>query len=222
LEGQLFHRLVQQHLLGLPVEKLSRLANTPDLQRWWENYLRSPDLQGLKDFKDLYPEVMLSGPLGKFRLVAKYDLIALENDTAVIYDWKTYRKRPKTERLAVRWQTRLYQALLVQAGAHLHGGLSFQPEQVRMIYWFTDYPNEPACFSYNAAQFKRDWDALVKLGEEISTAADFPKTDDQRECTYCVYRSFCDRGVEAAEGEEAEIEVMGLDINFEQVQEIAF
>ncbi len=37
--GQLFHRMVQQHLVGLPVEKLSRLANTPDLTRWWENYL---------------------------------------------------------------------------------------------------------------------------------------------------------------------------------------
>ena len=27
-EGQLFHRMVQQHLVGLPVEKLTRLANS--------------------------------------------------------------------------------------------------------------------------------------------------------------------------------------------------
>ena len=30
-EGQIFHRLVQQHLLGLPTENLARLANTPNL-----------------------------------------------------------------------------------------------------------------------------------------------------------------------------------------------
>ncbi len=30
-EGQqLFHRMVQQHLIGLPVEKLTRMAGTPD------------------------------------------------------------------------------------------------------------------------------------------------------------------------------------------------
>src|SRR5574341_339738 len=34
-EGQLFHRLAQQHLLGLPAENLARLANTPNLERWW-------------------------------------------------------------------------------------------------------------------------------------------------------------------------------------------
>ena len=38
-EGNFFHRMLQQHLLGLPVEKLTRLANSPDLSRWWENYL---------------------------------------------------------------------------------------------------------------------------------------------------------------------------------------
>src|SRR5512147_1473821 len=38
-DGQLFHRMVQQQRVGLPVERLAPLANTPDLQRWWENYL---------------------------------------------------------------------------------------------------------------------------------------------------------------------------------------
>ena len=38
IEGQLFHRLVQQYLLGVPFENLSPMANTPNLERWWNNF----------------------------------------------------------------------------------------------------------------------------------------------------------------------------------------
>src|SRR5215211_718227 len=37
-EGEYFHRLVQQHLIGIPKEQISKLANTPNLQRWWANW----------------------------------------------------------------------------------------------------------------------------------------------------------------------------------------
>ncbi|MEW5828170.1 MAG: PD-(D/E)XK nuclease family protein, partial [Chloroflexota bacterium] len=40
LEGQVFHRLVQQHLVGIPAGRLEKLANTPNLSRWWDNYLQ--------------------------------------------------------------------------------------------------------------------------------------------------------------------------------------
>src|SRR5512146_1975965 len=37
-EGEYFHRLLQQHLIGISAEQISRLANTPNLQRWWYNW----------------------------------------------------------------------------------------------------------------------------------------------------------------------------------------
>ncbi len=228
-EGEYFHRLAQQHLIGIPEEQIAKLANTPNLQRWWANFL---DFGGLtlspkgKDFRSLHPEIALSAPLGKFRLIAKYDLIGLAQDGKVyIYDWKTYRKRPKNEWLAVRWQTRVYRALLVEAGAHLNGGTRFAAEQIEMIYWFADFPSEPARFAYNSAQFKRDWDALAALSQEIKTASTFPLTDDRAKCSYCPYRSYCNRGIGAGDSLDAELETEAeelFDINFEQIGEIAF
>ncbi len=159
LEGQLFHRLVQQHLVGVPTDKLERLANTPNLERWWKNWL---DFRGLQDFGNLLPELTLSCPIGEHRLLAKYDLVAVNDGKAVIYDWKTYAKRSRDEWLAARWQTCVYRALLVQAGAHLNAGKPFEPEQIEMIYWFADFPSEPARFKYDAKQFKRDWSAIEK------------------------------------------------------------
>ena len=224
-EGEYFHRLVQQHLIGIPAEQIGRFANTPNLQRWWEHFQNDKDLSGLRGKSTLYTEATLSAPLGKYRLLAKYDLIAVQDGKAVIYDWKTYRRRPRNEWLVTRMQTRVYRALLVQAGAHLNNGKAFDPEQIEMIYWFADFPEEPARLPYNSAQFQRDWDALLNLAEEVASASSYPLTEDRQKCLFCTYRSYCERGIRAGDVEQAEAEREAeelFDVNFEQIGEIAF
>jgi CRISPR/Cas system-associated exonuclease Cas4 (RecB family) len=222
-EGQLFHRLVQQHQLGLPADKLARLANTPDLERWWKNYLSTDfNINGYAK----YTELSLSAPLGEHRLLAKYDLVAVKpGERAIIFDWKTSLKRPRDEWMAARWQTRVYRAMLVQASAHLNDGQPFAPQQVEMVYWYADFPSEPARFKYTTAQFKRDWSAIEKVAKEIASSEEFPLTDDIKTCRFCVYRSYCDRGTQAGALDEAEAESQAesaFDVNFEQIGEIEF
>ncbi len=221
-EGEYFHRLVQQHLIGIPKEQIGKLANTPNLERWWSNW---QEFKNQQDFGNIYSEVTLSAPLGKYRLLAKYDLISVKDGKAVIYDWKTYRKRPRNEWLAARMQTRVYRAMLIQAGAHLNNGQPLEPEQVEMVYWFADFPNDPARFDYTSAQYKRDWDMLLKLEEEVESASSYPQTDDRQKCAFCTYRSYCERGVKAGDWNETETEMQAeelFDVNFEQIGEIAF
>jgi len=231
-EGEFFHRLIQQYLIGIPTEQIAKLANTPNLQKWWENFLNCRDLLGLKgltglhkDLTGLYAETTLSAPLGSFRLLAKYDLLAVKNGKAIIYDWKTYRKRPRDEWLAARMQTRVYRALLVHAGASLNNGQAIEPNDIEMIYWFSDFPTEPARFSYTAAQYQRDWDLLAKLADEVTNASSYPLTEDRTKCLYCPYRSYCERGVRAGDAEQAEAEMEAeelFNVNFEQIGEIEF
>ena len=219
IEGQLFHRLVQQHLLGVPSEKLFPLADSPTLARWWDHF--NVDLSGF----DLHPELTLSSPIGNHRLVAKYDLVAVQPERAVIYDWKTYGKRPRDEWMSARWQTRVYRALLAQAGAHLNGGRGYEPGQIEMSYWYADFPSEPTHFKYDAHQFKRDGSALERVVEEIANGTEFPLTEDEKMCRFCAFRSYCNRGTQAGQTDEAEAEVeseSAFDINFEQIGEIEF
>ena len=102
-----------------------------------------------------------------------------------------------------------------------------------MIYWFADFPAEPARFVYKTDQYKRDWDSLTRLSEEITSASSgsttlttgFPKTDEVSKCNYCPYRSYCNRGVRAGDAADAELETEAeelFDINFEQIGEIEF
>jgi hypothetical protein len=122
-------------------------------------------------------------------------------------------------------QTRVYRALLVQAGAHLNKGKPFAPEQIEMIYWFADFPDDPARFPYTSAQFQRDWDTLLKLSHEVASASSYPLTEDRQKCLFCTYRSYCERGIRAGDVEQAEAEREAeelFDVNFEQIGEIAF
>ncbi|MBN1284891.1 MAG: PD-(D/E)XK nuclease family protein [Anaerolineae bacterium] len=228
-QGAAFHRLVQQHVLGISILRLSRIvaeARDPDLSRWWANYLTRPpaDLPPAR-----YPEVMLSTPAAGHRLVARYDLVAVGSE-AVIVDWKTSRKRLRRVWLAARLQTRVYCYVLVRAGAHLNGGAAFAPEQVSMRYWFADFPDEPEHFAYGEAGFDADGAYLTGLIEDIKAMAedDFVLTEDAGHCRFCVYRSLCDRG--AAAGPLSAIEDVDgdagapgeLDFDFDQVQEVEF
>jgi len=223
-EGQLFHRMVQQHRIGLPVDILSQQASSPDLKRWWENYTHYEfDISAYTQ----YTELSLSTPVGTHRLIAKYDLIAIQpGQKALIIDWKTNHKRPRDEWMAARIQTRVYRALLVQAGMYLNEGLPLKPEQVEMVYWYADFPSEPARFPYNSSQFNRDLEALTTIVNEIVSQRTFPLTDDERKCAYCPFRSFCDRGRNAGKWDDAE---SGSDepgaeftLNYEQIAEIEF
>ncbi len=243
-QGAAFHRLVHQHLLGIPPERLSSTVTGKDLSRWWHNYLES----GPADLPpSRYPEILLSAPAGHARetglsigrLVAKYDLVAVDPSAvlragagrrAVIVDWKTSRKRrPQRKWLAGRLQTRVYPYLLVRAGAHLNAGQSFEPEQVEMVYWFANFPADPERFSYDAAQFRADEVYLSSLIKEINSLGDddFPLTPQERRCCYCPYRSLCRRGVRAGALDEAEDEPelgddFDISLDFEQIAEIEY
>jgi CRISPR/Cas system-associated exonuclease Cas4 (RecB family) len=224
-EGEFFHRMVQQYLIGISAEQVAKLANTPNLQRWWENFLNFGALADFKNLPGLYPEATLSAPLGNFRVIAKYDLIAIRDNKVTIYDWKTYRKRPRNEWLAARMQTRIYRALLVHAGAYLKDVIALVPDQIEMVYWFSNFPDDPARFNYTSMQYKRDWDLLVRFADEIHNASSYPLTDDRTKCLYCPYRSYCERGVRAGSEDQAEAEMEAeelFDVNFEQIGEIAF
>ena len=236
-QGQAFHRLVHQHILGLPEERLSRCASEEDdpaaeqgqLSAWWANYLNTPPGHLPRD---RYAEVALSAPIHGHRLIAKYDLIAVEpGQRAVIVDWKTSKKRSTAAWLSARLQTRVYRCLLIQAGDDLNDGTHIRPENVTMTYWYANHPETPIELSYDPVQFEADLRYLSDLVAEIKGLSedDFPLTDDIHRCRFCPYRSLCGRGVEAGaletidDADKPDLESSGgLDIDFEQISEIAF
>jgi CRISPR/Cas system-associated exonuclease Cas4 (RecB family) len=232
-QGETFHRMVQQYLVGLPAERLKRLIGDQDLARWWDSFLQFVSSEAWRPVFSAgrkYPEISLSAPLDGCRLVAKYDLILLQPEgQALIIDWKTtHGRRPSRRWLAARMQTRLYPYVLVRAGACLNQGQPFLPEKVEMLYWFADAPQQVERFPYHTPAYSQDEAYFSHLIATIRSLdeGDFARTEDERRCAFCVYRSLCERGLGAAslaeaDGLESEAD-FELTLDFEQIAEIEF
>ncbi len=228
--GTDFHRLVQQHLAGIDEMILSQslIEDAADLRGWWQSYLRHRPVE-LAEAR-IYPEVLLSTPLRGYRLIARFDLLAAQPDgTFLIIDWKTSLHKPPRDDLARRMQTRVYPYVLALAGAAFNNGQPIDPLAIEMIYWYPAVPDQPERFAYSPQLLQRDEQFLSDLIERIKFAVqggNFPLVEDKQSCTYCVYRSLCDRGEKpgslAALSEEPQEVFDMLALNWDQIAEIQF
>jgi hypothetical protein len=218
--GALFHRLVEQKLKGIPAEALAPLAQASGLLEWWQAFLA---FEASLPVGERYVETTLTARLGKHALIAKYDLLSIGAEGHVqIFDWKTTTIRQKTDRLREDIQTRLYLLMAVEA---LPG---VQPENVTMTYWFAAFPGQPELIPYSAAQYQRDRADIEALIGQLADAPpdSFILTSDERQCRFCIYRSYCERGITAGFSEDdGDPSGPGEDpesFDFNQAAEVAF
>lgn len=226
-QGKQFHRLVQQYVLGIQAEALNRFAVDPPLADWWQAFLEC-GLEGIPEIR--FPEHTRATSLAGYGLVGKYDLIALSDADGVwIVDWKTSRRVPGMNELRLRMQSRVYPFILSREGLRHTGNRPIEPDRITMRYWFSGDPRNPKEFTYNQEQYAEDQEFLENLIHEIEMTADevFPLTEDQQRCRFCLYRSLCDRGVEAGSFSDlvSDLEDLGEwpeGIDLDQIEEIAF
>jgi CRISPR/Cas system-associated exonuclease Cas4 (RecB family) len=233
--GSTFHKVVHQYLVGVPESDITRsVASDEILFSWWNNYqhsIKAGVIHSLQiDSSQHVEELTLYTEVGKFHLIAKFDLLIHQPEGKwTILDWKTSENRPKRKWLADRWQTHVYPYVLTKAGASLANNHSIDPNEVEMIYWFTNYPEQPERFSYSLASFTEDERMLSSLIATIHEKGEgiYPLTPDTRRCLFCTYRSLCNRGVEAGDIQHLEewLESEPPDevkIDLDQIEEIEF
>ncbi len=202
-KGVVLHQWIERHWLGMPGPVQ---FDDDELALWWARFCGT-DLSALPARRD--PELSLVAPLGRFRLYARFDLLASDPDTGefVIVDWKTIRggSAPATRTLRERVQTRVYLYVLATAGAPYNAGRPLQPDLLRLRYWLANFPESPwVDIGYSAPEFEADGRMLDALADDIARRqgeADFPKTDDLRHCAACSYRTLCQRDAQLAGAE---------------------
>lgn len=208
--GNHFHRLVQQYFAGVDPAVLASTIESDELSDWWQAFMQL----GLNDLPgEKQAEKLLSIILAEHRLVAKYDLLVKQPDGSyTIYDWKTSLRPPSHTILMDRLQSIVYPFVLKTWLSSRSERSTTQPN-IEMIYWFPAHPAEPVQLTYNAAQLDNDRDYLLGMVNEITTSAEewFEKTPELKKCTFCRYRSLCDRGISA--GNISDIDDFGEDVN---------
>lgn len=225
--GDRFHKMIRQYLLDVPEDLLEKsLGDDDELAGWWRTFMDC-GLAGLPP--ERYPEITLQTHLGDWRLIAKYDLLAIEpSGRAMIMDWKTASYVPPPEKehiLESRLQTTVYRYVLAQAGAHLYGR-AIPPENIRMTYWYAARDGRRIVFDYSERQMQADEKELLRLIGDIETAREFKLTSEKRRCRYCQFRSYCGRGDSAGQWHPSDFEDVpddeDFEIDFDQIAEIEF
>lgn len=225
--GARFHKMVQQYLLDVPEDLLEKsLGKDDELAGWWRTFMDG-GLAGLPPGR--YAEITLQTHLKDYRLIAKYDLLAIEPGAqAMIIDWKTssYVPPPGKERiLESDWQTTVYRYVLARAGAHLYGG-EIPPENIRMTYWYAARDGQRIDFDYSERQMQVDEKKLLRLIGDIETTREFKLTSEKRRCRYCQFRSYCGRGDSAGQWHPSAFDDApddeDFEIDYDQIAEIEF
>ncbi len=190
-KGELFHRILEQHYMGLPVALPSDAAE--DVKQWWGNFQAHPPLvpDGAK-----HPEMSLSVPIGRHFLFGRYDLLILGDDHAHILDWKTERNPRSAAKLQADWQTRLYLTMIAEGGNAL--GRSYTPDQIGITYWFARHPDQSVTLRYTQAEHDQNWATLnaevARLEARLQLSdAEWNKTEDWGKCEHCHYQAYCGR-----------------------------
>lgn len=201
--GRRFHELARQRFLGLEVGEQAA-AGGEELARWWAALEASPP--ALEDYPHRFPEAGLSIPFGRYRLGARYDLLAVGEDSACVVDWKTGRPLPSEQVLAQGLQTRVYLFVLAEGGAAYHQGRPLPPERLSLIYWHPAGPTSVR-LAYNPERREEDRGFLADLVSRISACPveEMLPSPDEAACRGCAYAPLCGRpAAGASEWEEEE------------------
>jgi CRISPR/Cas system-associated exonuclease Cas4 (RecB family) len=226
-KGIIFHRLAYQFFIGIPSDSLKLIAENEGISDWWSSFLEYVNRKISKD-AILLPERMIKIRREDHLVSVRYDLLVVEDDKIHIIDWKTSQQSFSLVNARQRIQTRLYLYALKQAGSILINTKPFKAEKISMSYWFAQFPENVVDISYDDLALKDDDQYFIQLISEIKAGkeGDFVMTQNQSRCSYCVYRSLCDRGREAGTGEDVfaiqDPDSSFLDLDFENIPEIAF
>ena len=158
--------------------------------------------------------------------MALFDLLAYERGgELVIVDWKTGEHVPDRHALRNRWQTIVYLYVAATVGGRLPGE-ALAAERVRLDYVYLARDGQRVSFAYSARKLAEDEARLQGLMREIRAASDFPLTDDERHCRFCAFRVHCERDgagdLSAFDYDEADVDDDDVEVDFEQIGEVAF
>ncbi len=227
--GADFHRAVHQYFAGVSEEKIEDYLVDSSLKKWWDNFKISI-IKNLDEADKFLPEVRLYSVIQGFRVIAKLDLVAIKPDGRwIIYDWKTSKIRYKSGVLGEHFQSKVYPYILFCAGKHLCPSKRIEPDQLKMIYWFAEYPWNMEIFEFDKYKLTQAKDEIGNTIEKISgmNPEEFLKTDQEVKCKFCVYRALCERGdLPGQDGEANELifseESAQYEYDFDQIVEIEF
>lgn len=165
--GTQFHLLMQQHELGLPIVQAGLTDDR--LYQCVQALVRTAPEIFDPNVSFRQSEHRRTLEVAGYLLTVIYDLLVLKDDSAQIFDWKTYPRPENPHWLARNWQTRLYLFVLAETS-------DYSPDQISMTYWFVQAQSTPSApihpqnfkFRYSQALHEQTRQDLTRLLSQLT------------------------------------------------------
>ena len=142
-EIERFRLVLQQLLLGLPVEPL--LQADPKIAAWIDRVLPIASVPARTKQVNTWRQKLIQGAL----IIAHYDLLILNDEKAIAVNWRSDRNIPQLGQLEKSWEAQLQLFLLVETEEIL-------PTNASLIYFFFDSDKSPTLERFSYTQEKHD------------------------------------------------------------------
>jgi hypothetical protein len=132
--GEQFHLIMQQSLMGMPIDSL--LNNHSQLKQWFSGLqLLAPEIwcEEANTGKSYFHQVDYF--YGDVILTSNFDLLISNSEQLEIVNWTTDRQFSLTD-IQWQWKTDLDLFLMAQTDTYL-------PEQIRLSYWLLNHSTLP-------------------------------------------------------------------------------
>jgi predicted RecB family nuclease len=216
--GKIFHLMAQQYFSGIHPDVIFMQVENVKISNWWKEFIRFAEAYNNLPHQS---EVLISSKINNKSFVGVFDLLVYSpGEKITIIDWKTNHTRPSRKNLEQHVQTRLYPLLLTSGGKQWNNNNEIKPDQIEMIYWFANYPDEQQSFLYSEHQYQADLNFIQDLINQIESTnlGEFTLTANQKRCNFCNYRSLCGRGIKP--GSTENLDTVDFDYLYEEIEEI--
>ena len=224
--GTDFHHIVHQYLSGIDAEKLKQLSLSQELNYWFVNFQK---FFTSHKFNHYSSEISITLPFQENIIKAVIDFVGVnEEDQLIIAEWKTSEFLPKKEIISNTVQSILYPYMIYECRKNIFPDINIDHEDIEMIYWFPNYPEILIDLKYSQEKHDLNHRYLADIINRIqNTRSDaFNKTENLKICSYCEFRSLCERGIQPgyydSKNPDMVLDQLIDDIQFEDSLEISF
>lgn len=173
--GSKFHLLAQRYYIGLD----------EDLDNKTEEYFLLENLKNfLKRDKNMYTEYLIKYKDEDLKLLAKVDLLKIEEDNIIIYDWKTNKSTLDRFKLENSYQTKIYLYNIVEK-------FKLSPDKVKLIY-YNPRLNKFIDIFYDCNKHQKYKSELKNKSLEIINEELFNENIGKH-CDFCQFNCICNK-----------------------------
>lgn len=184
--GSEFHLVCERFFNDIPLGISDKSNEKEKFNSYLEKIKRVVDFNS----KELFPEYEIRSKLDEKLIMAKFDLLIIDNDRVEIWDWKTENKKMDYKNYSNRVQTMVYLFLASEVlPVLLNRNIDYK--NISMNYYQVEFNENPIKIIHSEDKHLNYRNSIKKYIDLIESKKF--DTKNEKHCKYCEFDRLCNK-----------------------------